>query len=298
MRTSKIAGFIAIAGVGAFLAGCLNGGTDAVSENGTRIQLQTNLKDVGATREGGLGKASVITLDRLIVTLASVDTVIRDTVLAGTGTFVSDASVDQSYSRAFAITPLRNWTVVAKTLDVNDSVVHYDSVAVPSLFIGETRNVTLELASRFVMYEAKFAVPDSLRSSQSGMSQGLDVRRFVMIVDGDTVADSTATPRFLPTVPGTTPVVHTVRYDYINSGTSPDVLLQFFGRPAGFETDTLLFQHIFVDVDPSNPNPDGVAPEYVGPGANGISGAVAGMVVNIGKVGTVVFETDISGEVF
>src|SRR5690606_10927549 len=146
----------------------------------------------------------------------------RDTILADTGTaFVSNASIDQQFVRNYAVKPLRSWTIVVKTLDANDSVIHYDSSVAANMLAGETRPVTLNLASRFVMYEAKFTLPDSLNFQISQFKEQLKVNRVVLRVDGEIVADSTHNPRFEPGSPS--PTVHTVRFDYIRVNQAPDV---------------------------------------------------------------------------
>src|SRR5690606_13788684 len=147
-------------------------------------------------------------------------------------TFTSDATDDQQFSRNFLVKPLRSWTVVVKVLDVNDSVIHFDSTVASNLLVGETRPISVNLASRFVMYEAKFSIPDSLNFTQLDLKQELRISRVLMLVDGDTVADSTSAPRF-----SSSPSVHTVRFDYIDVNTTPDVSIQFYGS-VGTDTTT------------------------------------------------------------
>lgn len=302
-KTTFFAGLGATA-LSVLLAGCLNGNTGSPNEaDEANLVIHAGVKDVNKVG-GGLGKLSTITLHKLIITLTSGtagDSVRRDTILAGTQGFGATATADQEFKKPYAIKPLRSWTVVVKTLDVNDSLVHYDSVVATKLLVGETRAVVMNLASRFVMYEAKFTVPDSLRSNTSGMAQKLLINRFVMKVDGVVRVDSSRAPSvFTPSTvgPPANLLVHTVRFDYINVSDTPDVRLEFYGRVEGVTNDTLLFAHLFENVTPTNPNPSGVSPVYVGPGAGGTGGAELGMTVNIGKVGTVVFETNISGNVF
>lgn len=277
--------------LGLSFAGCLNDSNTApVDPQDARLVVQTNVTDVNKVK--GLAKSSVITLDRLIITLTSsnpADSVRRDTILAADtvgSTFTSDATDDQVFSRNFLVKPLRSWTVVVKVLDVNDSVIHFDSTVAGDLLIGETRPVTVNLSSRFVMYEAKFSIPDSLNFTLLDLKQQLTISRVAMLVDGDTVADSSSTgPRF-----AASPTVHTVRFDYIDVNTTPDVTIQFYGHVGDDTTTTLLFSQVFEDVDPNDPDPSGeTAAEYVGPNSSEL-GSTVGLTINIGKVGTVTFE--------
>jgi hypothetical protein len=66
----------------------------------------------------------------------------------------------------------------------------------------------------------------------------------------------------------------------------------------GLDHDTLLFVTEFPDVDPTVPNPTPKQPDYIGPNANELGGiATLGLQINIGKVGTVVFNTNINPNV-
>jgi hypothetical protein len=278
--------------IGATLVGCLNDSPARPAD--AQLIVNAGVRDVNKTK--ALGKTSVITLNKLIITLISsdsTDAVRRDTVLADTGaSFSSDATDDQILTRNFRVTPLRSWTVVVKTLDVNDSVVHYDSQLVSNLLIGETRPVTVNLTSRFVMYEARFSLPDSLVFTQlDSLKQQLVVDRMVMIVDGDTVIDSTRTPRF-----ETSPTEHSVFFDYISVTDTPDVTIEFHGRVGADTGSSKLFEYVFEDVDPTDENPDPVPGVYTGPNANEL-GAITGLTINIGKVGTVVFQPVINPNV-
>lgn len=271
--------------VGGVMVGCLN---DSAPSNGgdARIVVQAGIKDVN--KVNGLTKSSVITLNKLVITLTSSiasDSVIRDTIIAHPDSaFKPGATSDQTYARSIAVKPLRSWTVSVKTLDVNDSVIHSATQLIPNLLLGETREVTLNLTSRFVMYEAKFSLPDSLNFTQLGIKQQLSVDRVVMIVDGDTVIDSTRAPRF-----ASSPAVNTVRFDYISVSDTPDVKIEFFGRVGADTTAGKLYEYVFENVDPGKETPnDPVQAVYTGPNSSQL-GATAGLTIKIGKVGTVIF---------
>src|SRR5690606_29828542 len=131
----------------------------------TQLIILAGVKDANKV-SAGLKKTQVITLKEIVITLtsSSQDT-LRDTIAAGDGpgtAFLSSATVDQQLVLSYPVKPLRHWSIVVKTLDLNDSIVHYDSTMAANLLLGETRPVTLNLSSRFVMYETKFSVPDSL----------------------------------------------------------------------------------------------------------------------------------------
>lgn len=286
--------FVAVPAVFALTA-CLNDTGAGRNDRDAHLIIQTQLRDVN--KVNGLAKSQVITLGKLVVTLTSddpADAVIRDTVYAADtvgSLFTSNATVDQVFSRNYLLKPLRSWAVVVKTLDANDSVIHYDSVLAANILAGEVRPISISLASRFVMYEAKFSLPDSLSFTQlNDLKQELNIRRVVMIVDGDTVADSSSAPRFNPST------VHTVRFDYIDVNSTPDVKIEFYGSVGIDSTDKKLFEYLFEDVDPTVPSPTPVEAVYTGPNSTQLGGS-AGLTINIGKVGTVVFEPVINPEV-
>jgi hypothetical protein len=182
-----------------------------------KLVIGMGVKDVGSLGKQGLAKGHAITLSKLVVTLTSnvsTDSVIRDTVLAGTPGFSSASGSQQTVFRNYNIKPLRNWIVEVKTLDLKDSVIHRGVDTAKGVTVGESRVVTLNLTSRFVVYAAKFLLPDSIGSSDTNVTgrQKLDVNRIVMVVDGDTVMDSTtAANTYFPSAP--TPAL--LEYNYI-----------------------------------------------------------------------------------
>ena len=271
--------------------GCLNESTRSGDAN---LSVKMALPDMVAN--GPLAKGSVIKLKKIVVTMKSnvvTDSVIRDTIFASDtvgSIFVSNAGIDQAFKKSYAIKPLRHWTVVVKTFDTRDSVVHKDSVVANKLLAGETRSITLNLAARFVMYEVKFSVPDSLRSTLSNQAQKVVITRFVMKVDTTVAIDSSSPAGF-----AVAPFVHTSTFDYIRANTTPDVTIQFYGHSAG-TNDTLLFEAVILDVDPEAQQPD-INAKYVGPGADGSGGAVNKLTINIGKVNTVTFNANLGPDI-
>lgn len=218
------------------LGGCFvnDGGKPSAEDQTAELSFKFKVKDVESLSKSGLGKSSAITLKKLVVTLTSSvgsDAVIRDTVLADTGDFTSDASSNQQITKRYAVKPLRNWTVQVKTLDLNDSVIHGASAVANKVEIGETRALTLNLVSKFVVYSAKFFLPDSLGSSDSNVTQKqkLYINRFMMVVDGDTVRDTSSSPGFFSAYPAS----HTVDWNYVRSDTVHSLELYVFADSLG-----------------------------------------------------------------
>jgi hypothetical protein len=275
--------------IGSTVSGCMtDSGSSSANTADAQIVVQAGVRDVN--KVNGLTKTSVIKLKKMVITLTSSDTsdaVKRDTILANDSvgsTFTTTATADQVFAKSISVKPLRSWTVEVKTLDDNDSVIHSNSQLVSSLLVGETRAVTINLTSRFVMYEAKFSLPDSLNFTLLSLKQQLAITRVVMTVDGDTVVDSTRTPRF-----AIAPTVNSVRFDYISVNDTPDVKLEFYGRIGADTTVSKLFQYEFENVNPDSTSPTPVQAVYTGPNSTQLS-AITGLNINIGKVGTVVFE--------
>src|SRR5690606_8789134 len=132
------------------------------------LVISMGVKDVNSLSKPGLGKTAAITLNKLVVTLTSsveTDAVIRDTVIASDtegSPFVSASDEAQQVLNNYPVLPLRNWTIEVKTLDINDSTIHIATSTQNNLGIGENRTVVLNLTSRFVVYAAKFTLPDSI----------------------------------------------------------------------------------------------------------------------------------------
>lgn len=137
---------------------------------------------------GVLGKTSAISLSKLVVTAVSGATP-PDTV-RDTSSVSGNAQV--TVLRMLTLPPLRNWVVTAKSLDAKDSVIHQGTSSPFFVKPADTANVSLNLTSRFAMYEARFnSLPDSIRSSQAGTGKDkLNLNRVVLKVDGVIKADS------------------------------------------------------------------------------------------------------------
>jgi len=285
----------------AVVTGCFSSGVNDSDKSAT-LSISMGLGDVN--KQGALSKGATISYAKLVVTMISNATVpdtLRDTITPGNNGFRATATDSQSVSKTYNIKPLRNWTVSVKTLDQRDSVIHSASTVASNVQIGETRNITLELRSRFVMYVAKFALPDSLSMTGATQKQILNVNRFVMIVDGRTVVDSTKSSGYFDP----SPTVNNIQFDYIKADTAHTLQLFIYGDIPGWPSNKPLFgDTISVATtkdstytptlpwrgpgSPSDPNYDPAHP----------GGATTGLEIHIGKVGTVTFEPVVNGNLF
>lgn len=290
--------------LGAFvLGGCFmtdSGSKSADVGPNANLVVSVGMKDVNNLTKPGLGKTSAITFKHMIITLTSsiaTDEVIRDTLVAHPDSaFKPNAHAQQSVLKNYAVKPLRDWTVSVETFDMNDSVIHGDSVTQTSLQIGETRAFQLNLAPKFVVYAAKFVLPDSIGSADVHVTakQKLNIKRILMVVDGDTVRDTTSMPGYFAAYPDS----HKVIWDYVPNDSMPHsvelyVFTDSLGGMGSWNPDLPLFADTIVvtDIDST------YAPElpYTGPGSpsdpnydpNNPGGAVAGLEIVIGPVGVV-----------
>jgi hypothetical protein len=188
---------------------------------------------------GSLAKPAAHALQRLVVTLTSDDSwdsVIRDTILASSETgasFSPSPYLDQQVLKAYEVKPMRSWTVEAKTLDVNGTVIHQGSMAANHVMVGETRALTLNLSSRYTEYVATFRLPDSLGAA-AGPKTGLNVGRLVMKVDGSTVRDTSSSTRF-----NTDPFLTTLVTEYLRTDTAHVMELRVHARSLSSWPDSM-----------------------------------------------------------
>lgn len=307
--------------VGALLlAGCFATGEDrsveSVRTGDARLVLSMGVNDVGNLAKPALGKAAATTpapagikLKYLIVTLTSsvaADSVISDTIVASDAPgskFRTDASVEQVVLKQYSIKPLRDWTIKVETRDEKDSLVHEFVSEEEDITIGESRLVEMNLAARFVVYAARFVLPDSIGSSSSSVKQKLYVDSLMMIVTtvsgGDTLRDTV----LFSTAPGyftAAPDTHVVAWNYVpRTSVNPQVELYVFGDSLGnWDTqmpifgDTIVITNIDSTYAPSLP--------WMGPGSehdpNGQGGgAVADLKITLGPVDVVTIRPSIPG---
>ncbi len=180
---------------------------------------------VGVARVGSLAKTSTISLKRLVIVLISdaKDTLVDTVTTATSPALNTSATGDQNIFRDYALTPLRLWKVIALTQDMKDSVIHADSASTPLLYAGDTSNVSLNLGSRFSMYDVKFLnIPDSIGSATGTAKQALHINRIVLKVDGKIVVDSSKT-YFIPNS------TVDLKYDYVTVNQVHTIELQAYG---------------------------------------------------------------------
>jgi hypothetical protein len=281
----------------ALFTGCFTS-NDSGSKDGT-LSISMGLSDVNKNR--GLSKGATISYRKLIVTMvsdATVPDVLRDTITPGENGFTDTASKAQSVSKTYNVKPLRSWTISVKTLDQNDSVIHSASTSADDIEVGETRAISIDLTSRFVMYVAKFTLPDSLSYTGTTNKQKLNVNRFMMVVDGDTVVDSTKASGYFASAP----TVNSIQFDYIKADTTHKLELYVFGQLGTWPANKPLYGDTIIVTagpdttyrptlpwrgpgSPSDPDYDPANP----------GGAKVGLTINIGKVGQVTVEPVIDG---
>jgi hypothetical protein len=231
---------------------------------------------------GGLAKSNAITLAKLVIELtsnASTPDTVRDTILAGTQGFSSNASAEQTVTKAYTVKGLRTWTVTATVYDTKDSVIHQNS-AVTSTFVrvADTAAVSLNLASRFTMYRAIFASkPDSITTSAgTGHKQEVKYKRLVLKIDDVIVRDTTHATFFAPNTPDT------LSWDYVPSSGNHTVRLIAYGSVGETYNDSLFAGSW--SITGASGGVDTVASfslNWVGPNTG-----VEAVSVTIGKVGT------------
>ena len=186
-----------------------------ISEANGAVSASVSLGKVGV-----LSKSNTINLQKLILTAVSgaspADTVRDTTTVSG------NAAV--TVVRSLTLKPLRNWTLSAKTLDSRDSVIHTGSTSPFFVYPADTASVSLNLASKFSMYQANFnSLPDSISSSTSGTGKDkLNLKRMVLKVDGVAMDDSIAATYF--TGGASIPLY----FDYVTVGTHT-ITLEAYG---------------------------------------------------------------------
>lgn len=207
------------------LTACMSDGPSAPKEEGyAAVVLSTKTSNVNRLGKAGLGKSSTITLDSLIVTAisnaATPDTVVVRLVVGDSG-FSSVATSDQNVGIVLNLKALRSWTISAKTIDVNDSVIQSGSVAVNNLYAGQTRVVSLTASPNFTIYTAKFNLPDSIFSPTGLFGQNITLTKIELLVDNQVKDDSIATL--------TSGVNINLSYDYVGP-TADSVTLKVYGN--------------------------------------------------------------------
>jgi len=257
------------------------------SDPGAKDPTQEAAGTVKATlllgKVGSLSKTSAINLQKLIleaVSSASPADTVRDTA-----TVTGNDAV--TVLRTLTLKPLRNWTVNAKTLDAKDSVIHAGSSA--SFFVkpADTAAVSLNLTSRFEMYQANFnTLPDSIASTVSGTGKDkLNLNRVVLKVDGVIRGDSVLASGYF-----TGGANVSLYFDYITLG-SHTVTLEAYGILHTY-TGLLYSGSSTFSVTAGNDDTRAVTLGWVGP-----TTGTGKLTVVIGKVGKVIINGSVPGSV-
>jgi hypothetical protein len=166
-------------------------------------------------------------------------------------------------------------------------VIHSGSSA--SFFVkpADTADVTLNLASRFAMYEARFnSLPDSISSSVSGTGKDkLNLNRVVLLVDGVVKADSALASGYFSPNQNVN-----VFWDYITPG-NHTVTLEAYGALHAF-TGKLYSGSANFTVTAGADDTRSVTLNWVGP-----TTGTGKLTVTLGKVGKVIVNGALPGTV-
>jgi len=232
---------------------------------------------------GVLSKTSTVNLQKLILTAVSSATppdTVRDTATVSGNSQVT-------VLRVLTLAPLRNWTVSAVSKDAKDSIIHQGSSS--SFFVkpADTAEVTLNLASRFSMYQANFnTLPDSIGSSVSGTGKDkLNLNRVTLLVDGVVKADSVLSTGYFS---GNQSV--SVFWDYIAPG-SHTVTLEAYGVLHNYAGKLYSGTSTFTSTSGAD-DTRSVSLNWVGP-----TTGTGKLTVTIGKVGKVTINGGLPGTV-
>lgn len=223
---------------------------------------------------GALSKSATINLSRLVLEAVSSATP-ADTVRDTASVSGNDAV---TVLRTLTLKPLRNWTVSAKSLDAKDSVVHTGTSAAFFVKPADTSAVSLNLTSRFAMYQANFnTLPDSIASSASGTGKDkLNLKRMVLKVDGVILSDSLLLSGYFA---GGANV--SLYFDYITPG-SHTVTLEAYGALHTYSGILYSGSSTF-SVTAGNDDTRAVTLNWVGP-----TTGTGKLTVTLGKVGIVI----------
>ncbi len=260
--------------------------TSTASNDPVLIDESSGDGNVNATvllgKVGILSKISAISLQRLVLCAVSgatpPDTVKDSSLVSG-----SDAV---TVIRSLTLKPLRNWVITAKTFDLKDSVVHSGSTA--SFFVkpADTTAVSLNLTSRFAMYQANFnTLPDSISSATSTGKDKLNLNRVVLRIDGTVRADSLVAAGYFTAGQNVS-----VYFDYITPG-SHTVSLEAYGVLHTY-TGILYSGASTFTVSAGNDDTRSIALNWVGP-----TTGTGSLTVTLGKVGKVIVNGVVSGTV-
>lgn len=287
----KLAGFLVTALALPVLSGCFMSESPAgpgtiPSDGEVSLRIRMGVGSVNSLR-----KTSVITLDKLVVTLSSsANDTIRDTVTSSTTPSLNPVSTTgQTVLKNYNLSALRTWKIMVTSRDALDSVIHRDSSTIPAMYAGDTAVVNLNLSSKYTMYEARFlSLPDSIQSATPAQpKQELCINRLVLKVDAVTVRDSTSSGPCFASL-----TTHSLAYDYVATG-SRDIEMLAYG-PMNYwdEEDPLFTGSTTVNVGAGVDSTVALNLSWVGP-----TTGVGQLEVELGKVGKVTVNGTLPGTV-
>ena len=224
------------------VSGCLGGGgslTNLPTDETASVSLKIRLGRVDNRTEtdpGLFSKASSIHIQTLAVTfISNLGDTVRDTVNAngsglGTTSFLADSVLIDVSLRA-----LRWWNVEIETRDQNDSIVHQGTAGPFKSKGGQNLDLTIPLLnSRYLMYEARYALPEVIYAAgivdSDTVTQKIYFYKLLLEIDGDTVRDSTSFSSAIRG-PGT-------RFIYADTSKVKNSLGKLFFKPNGKGADT------------------------------------------------------------
>lgn len=211
------------------LIGCGSnpGGPSDPGDNGEPGTFNSPVRStITLGKVGVLSKTSAISLRKLILTAVS-STIPADTVR---DTSTVNGSEAVTVKRVLKLKPLLTWTLKARTLDQRDSVIHSGESQPFTVKPSDTAEVSLSLASRFIMYQAVFSdLPNSITTTQAGSGKvAVNLNRLVLKVDGLVKADSVLAAGYFA---GGQNVI--LNHDYVSPGTHT-VALEAYGIVEGY----------------------------------------------------------------
>ena len=266
------------------LINCGKNPTSPTSEGGSKSETFGTVRStVLLGKVGVLHKGSSISLQKLILTAVSGATT-ADTVRDTSTVSGSDAV---TVTRSLTLKPLRQWVIHARTMDSKDSIIH--AGATSSFFVkpSDTVGVSLNLTSRFAMYQANFnSLPDSISSSAPGTgTDKLNLNRVVLKIDGQVKDDSVVVAGFFNGGQNVS-----VFFDYITPG-SHTITLEAYGilhTYAGILYSGSSTFSVAAGVDDTKT----ITLGWVGP-----STGTGKLTIVIGKVGKVIVNGGLSGAI-
>lgn len=217
----------AVSTVALALTACMSSGSNpaaATSEDPgyATVLVSTKTKNVNRLSKPGLGKAAAIELKNLVVEAIS-DAATPDTVTVtlavGDSGFAADPTQNQNVAIVLELKALRNWTISARTIDQNDSVIQEGDTTTGTLYAGQVKTLPLIATPNYTMYTAKFNFPDSISSQTGNVKQSISLTKAELLIDGVLRADTTGT------------LVDSARlsYDYVPSSAGT-VTLKVYGN--------------------------------------------------------------------